>query len=369
MFDFIVIGAGISGASVAYFLKQSGKKVLVIDKSKIASGGSGAAGAFLSPKICSDSSYTLFVNRAFEFSLRFYKENFASFLRDDGILRILKSKEEFQNCKKSENILPKFEFLTSKDVGFLKKDTVSNGGYLFEGGALIDSIGVIKEMLKDMEVKEDLHVKSLKKIEEGYEIEGIKTKGVVFCTGSEIIGDFPYIKLKKIYGHRADIKTDTKVPFHIHKECSISSSRDGIVHIGATHIPNYRFKGESQHEQELNQMLKKAKSYIDFKNFEIKKVHFGCRSSSFDFFPIVGKLIDYKATLEKFPYIKKGTKVPKEKYIYHKNLYIHTGVGARGFVLSPFGAKLLTAHILNSTQMEKEIDTDRVFVKYSKKST
>ncbi|HFS82645.1 MAG TPA: FAD-dependent oxidoreductase, partial [Epsilonproteobacteria bacterium] len=50
-YDAIVIGAGIAGASAAYFLREKGDRVLVLDKQGIARGGSGAAGAFVSPKI------------------------------------------------------------------------------------------------------------------------------------------------------------------------------------------------------------------------------------------------------------------------------------------------------------------------------
>ena len=50
MYDIAIVGAGINGSSVAYeFLKQN-KKVILFDQDTIASGGSGAAGAFISPK-------------------------------------------------------------------------------------------------------------------------------------------------------------------------------------------------------------------------------------------------------------------------------------------------------------------------------
>ena len=51
VYDTIIIGAGIAGATTAHMLTQKGQSVLVLDKNGIASGGSGAAGAFVSPKI------------------------------------------------------------------------------------------------------------------------------------------------------------------------------------------------------------------------------------------------------------------------------------------------------------------------------
>jgi len=77
-----------------YALVWSGMAI-VIEKDKIASGGSGAAGAFLSPKISSGSLYTAFINEAFEFSIKFYKDNFSEFLEQKGILRLLKMKTKF----------------------------------------------------------------------------------------------------------------------------------------------------------------------------------------------------------------------------------------------------------------------------------
>ncbi len=51
-YDYVIVGAGIAGCSVAYFLheKEPTKKILILDRhSDIAHGASGAAGAFLSP--------------------------------------------------------------------------------------------------------------------------------------------------------------------------------------------------------------------------------------------------------------------------------------------------------------------------------
>ena len=114
-------------------------------------------------------------------------------------------------------------------------------------------------------------------------------------------------------------------------------------------------------------MIELAKSYLKFDGFEVKKVNFGARNSSLDFFPVLGQIIDVKKTLEKYPYIKKGSKVPKEKHIYYPNLFVHSGLGARGFVLAPTTSKILAEHICTHSNIPKRLDTQRLFIKFAKK--
>ena len=342
---------------------------MLLEKDTLSSGGSGAAGAFLSPKICSNSTYTSFVNKAFNFSIAFYKENFSSFLRQDGILRILKSEKDIQKCKNPPKEIRDVKFLKQNEMEYISKEIAPFGGYFFENGALVDSKGLVSAMAKNFDVKEGVFVEQLEKIEELYKVGSYRSKGVIVCTGSDIeFEGFEYIKLKKTYGHRVDIKTDVKLPFHLHKNYSVSSNKNSTIHIGATHIPMYKYS-DIEVKKELERMIKEASSYIDLKEFKIEKNHFGARSCSFDFFPIVGKVIDYKKTLQRYPYIKKGSKVPSSKYIYHDNLYIHTAHGARGFVLSPYTAWKLAEHIKNDISLPKEISTERIFLKFARDKT
>jgi len=369
LFDFAVIGAGISGACTAYFLKKYGKKVVVIDKSKIASGGSGAAGAFLSPKICSNSVYTSFVNEAFKYSVGFYKENFPQFLNQSGILRLLKNKDDIQKCKRYEKQLPfNSKYLRQDDIENVNKNAFQFGGYFFEDGSVIDSVGIIRSMLKNIEVIENLHVNMLNYKDDFYSFEDIKAKGVVICAGkTDDFEEISYIGLKNIYGHRLDIKTSTNIPFHLHKSCSVSASSHGLVHIGATHIPNYKYRDDEDYTCEIEEMIKLAKSYVDFEDFKVKNIHFGARNSTYDFFPAFGAVINAKETLSKYLYIKKGTLVPKNKYIYYPNMYVHCGMGARGFVWAPQTAEILVKNICENSQINKKFDTTRLFLKYAKK--
>ncbi len=223
-------------------------------------------------------------------------------------------------------------------------------------------------MLQNIEVIESLHVEHLNYTDGYYQIGDIRAKGIVLCAGnSQDFDEIKFCMLKDIYGHRLDVKTSTVLPFHMHKSCSISADKRGIVHIGATHIPGYKYDKIDKYEDKIEELENLAKSYVDFDGFEVKNTHFGVRNSTLDFFPVIGKVVDAQNSLKKYPYIKKGSLVPKEKYLYYPDMYILSGVGARGFVIAPKLASILAQNICTKLQINKELDTQRLFVKYAKK--
>jgi len=284
-------------------------------------------------------------------------------------LRLLKNENEILKCKQYEKNLPKnFKYLKPNQISFVKKNECKFGGYFFKDGATIDSKGVIIKMLNDIKVIEGFHVKHLNFIDGSYAIGDIRAKGVILCVGnSKEFEQLEFCLLKNIYGHRLDINTSTTLPFHIHKSYSVSASKDKMIHIGATHIPNYKYDDSKSYEEIIEKMITFAKSYVEFDDFKIDKIHFGARNSTLDFFPVVGKVIKAKETLEKYPYIRNGSLVPKEKYEYHPNMFILSGLGARGFVFAPKIAEILTQNICNNIPIGKKLDTQRLFVKFSKK--
>jgi glycine/D-amino acid oxidase-like deaminating enzyme len=108
------------------------------------------------------------------------------------------------------------------------------------------------------------------------------------------------------------------------------------------------------------------------KEFGLKELKFiqafgGARAASYDYFPVIGTLIDAERTIEAFPYLKKGSKVPVQKFIHHKNLYILNGVGGRGFVLSPYLAYELSEHIINGKLLDEHLTSSRLFTRYARK--
>jgi len=88
------------------------------------------------------------------------------------------------------------------------------------------------------------------------------------------------------------------------------------------------------------------------------------RAGSKDYFPLVGQVIDVPYMLETYPAITRGTK-PKLKHI--NNLYVLNGLGGRGFVFAPLMAKILAEHIVESKELDKRVNPDRLFLKWCRR--
>jgi|GEM_PF-3036679 len=73
-FDFIVVGGGIAGGVIGLELKRSGYRVGVLEKrGEFLEGASGAAGAFLFPKVGLDTLYTRFINWGIKLGMEFWQ--------------------------------------------------------------------------------------------------------------------------------------------------------------------------------------------------------------------------------------------------------------------------------------------------------
>ena len=381
-YDFIIVGAGIAGCSVAHNLSKEFKNILLIDRnSEVAAGASGAAGAFLSPLLGKPNKLKDLVTDALKYSVNFYKQNAKELIINKGVLRLSKNKQDEEKFKE---YIPYFDFEYQ-----LKED-----GYFFNIGSKVDSIEMCKYLSKDVEKRFNYEVEK-KEYKNGIWIlnDNLEAKNLILTTGADIsLVDEDYFKIRPVWGQRIDITTTTNVPYNYHKECSISSSikfdeNKYQVSIGATHhrfdcdhkvcsyclkIPNISDKPRFTCDNNISnsnteKLLELSKDILDLKDVEVLNIKIGARASSVDYFPMLGEIIHSEQTLLKYPYIKKGAKVPSKDYILYKNLYVLNGVGGRGFVLSPFLAKQLVDHIISKKQIDNDIATNRLFKRWARK--
>jgi len=366
-YDAIVIGAGIAGCSSAYFLKERGLDVLVLDRAGIAaSGGSSAAGAFVSPKIGKGSSLQSLTNEAFEFAKDFYAENFPQHFSQTGVIRIPKDGDDAQKFSEYEKFnSSKREFMDAKrllNLG-IKQEHES---FLFNEAGVCDAPKMCQALIEKIPYAQ-YEVKRLKYENGLWRVGEYGAKKLIIATGYENrLFEMRYMGVRGTWGSRGDYESDIKLEVSMHQKISVSANIDGVVKIGATHEKEVgaciRCTGEP-----LEGLFKMASTMVDTSDFRLKETFCGMRSGSKDYFPLVGSVIDVNEMLATNPKLVRGAKL-KEGLNYFENLYVHNGLGGRGFVFAPLMAKMLAEHIVEGKEIDKRVNPDRLFLKWCRKS-
>ncbi len=371
MYDIAIIGAGINGCSVAYEFANSGKKVILFDEQGVAGGGSGAAGAFISPKFSKAGDLKELLHDAFVYSLDFYEKNFPSYLTKAPLLHIAQDEED-SAILKYYKLNTSFALKTPSNtvLNSLRAEVKMQENLCMDGG-VVDASGVCYAMSKSLKFVQE-KVKTLVEKDAMWVLnEKYLATHVVFATGAyESILKEPYIKLRGVWGHRIDIKTTTQNTSSIHQFVSISPSKNGVLAIGATHNVHYHPQLATmpyEVEEGRLELLEKASRTLKLDNIEILKDYTGLRSGSFDYLPLVGKLVNSEQTLAQ----KNGnfkTKNPNyESYAYYPNLYMINGSGGYGFVLAPYLAKMLREFVLEDKKIDARVNPARFFARWAKK--
>ena len=371
MYDVVIIGAGINGCSVANEFLRDKKKVLVLDKDGIASGGSGAAGAFISPKFSKAGELKAVIEEAFLYSMEYYEKYFEEHFTKAQLLHIAKDEAE-------ENTLRIFKEKTSlalKKVDTKVKASLTQAAlsceYVSLDAGIVDAQKMCQAMIEGAkflrhQVQNIVH-------EDGYWIidDTYAAKELVLATGAyKSLLSEPYIELRGVWGHRVDVTTTTQNPYSIHQFVSISPSSDNKLAIGATHNVHYHPETSREPynvEEGRSELLQKAARTINLSDVEIVKDYMGLRSGSFDYMPLVGPLVLSNETLQ---CCKKKIRVKKpdfKEFIYYPNLYMINGSGGYGFVLAPYLARILKEHITGAQEIREGLSPARFFARWAKK--
>jgi tRNA 5-methylaminomethyl-2-thiouridine biosynthesis bifunctional protein len=364
-YDTIIIGAGIAGCCAAYTLQQKGQKVLLLDRSGVAaSGGSGAAGAFVSPKIGKGSALQTLTNEAFHFAKDFYLKHFPEHFHQTGVIRIPKDLEDTEKFST-------YEAFNDSKYRWVKKEELktlgiknSEDSFMFEEAGVCDApemCGAILEQVPHTQYD----VKSLSFEDGVWRVGEYSSKNIVLATGYQNdLFDMRYMGVKGTWGSRGDYRSNLDLEVSMHKSISVSANVNGIIKIGATHVkskePCMVCDGEP-----LKGLFESASEMVDTSDFVLKETFCGMRSGSKDYFPLVGSVIDVPFMLENYPAITRGLK-PTLKMI--DNLYVCNGLGGRGFVFAPLMAERLAESIVKGMEIDSRVNPNRLFLKWCRKS-
>ena len=389
LYDVVVIGTGIAGCSVAYALQQKGQDVLLVDRSAApASGGSGAAGAFVSPKIGKGSPLQSLTNEAFEYAKEFYLEHFPEQFTQSGIVRMPKDAEDAQKFKLYEEFnISKYEYLNAEQLASLgireKHDS-----FLFDEAGVCDAQGMCQAIWERVAFRQfevvalrQAQGPSIRQAQEPFAqqteeptwvltssavAESVEARHIVLATGYQNdLLDIRYMGVRGTWGSRGDYYSTLELEKSMHKKISISNNINGVIKLGATHNkakdPCVVCDGRP-----LASLEAQAKEMIDTGDFVRKETFCGMRAGSKDYFPLVGRVVDSPWMLDTYPKILKGAK-PTLDHI--DNLFICNGLGGRGFVFAPLMAKWLSELIVEGREMDSRVDPDRLFLKWCRRSS
>ena len=371
-FDVAVIGAGINGCAAAWFLARSGLKVALFDREGIASGGSGAAGAFISPKISKSGPLKQIMDDAYAFSLAFYATEFSASFTPAPQLHIAKFDDE--NAKVTH-----FREHTPMHVGdapdayrsLLTDEAREFASVFFQHSGIVDAEAACRAMAEAATLFCE-EVQTLERSSGLWRVGSIQAKRVVLATGAyEPVMPEPYIALRAVWGHRIDIRTSERVEGIIHHRVSLApTDAAGRSAVGATHDLKYhpqRSAAPYDVEAGRKELLEKVRSTVRLGEIEILRDYTGLRSGSNDYLPMLGRLVDSEATLAAHPELRKGARVAPEAYCYHEGLYMINGSGGYGFVLAPYLAAQLERHIGRGEPIDPRIEPSRFFGRWAKK--
>ena len=372
VYDVAVIGAGINGCAITHKLLQEGKSVALFDKDGIAQGGSGAAGAFISPKFSKAGALKHHIGEAFVFSLAYYTQHFSSSVtlapllhiakdeKDDEILRVYKQSSQLKFLEVEEQFLHRLTH-ESQQREILSLEA-----------AIVEPLGVCRAMVEGATFFQSEVVTLACNTQGEWCInDSLQAKKIVLATGAyKKVIDEEYIRLRGVWGHGIDIETTTRNPYSVHQFVSISPSKNNRLAIGATHNVNYHpqtTKEPYDVQEGRRELLEKASRTLKLDNIKILKDYTGLRSGSFDYLPLVGNVVDSHATLACCQKKLRVKKADFSNFVYHKNLYIINGSGGYGFVLAPYLAQILYGQIYNNQKIDETLDVARLFARWAKR--
>lgn len=373
IYDVIIIGAGINGCCSAYTLAQAGLNVALVDQEDIASGGSGAAGAFISPKISKAGELKDIMGEAHAEALTFYTTHFPQFTLTKPLLHIANSPQESEKLEhfKRETILQHSK-IDNELKSLLTSEATADSYIYFSEGAVVEAQGVCNAMAEGIDFY-NLKIEKLIHDDGVWQIGDLLAKHLVLTIGAyPKLLPIDYVGLRGIWGHRIDCETSTHIPCILHHHVSISpTTKEGIVAIGATHDVHYSpFSGEVYDmEQGRGILLDKASKTLKLNNINIINDYCGLRSGSNDYLPMLGNLVDAEATLQKHPHLKHGEKVDTSEYTYYPNLTMINGSGGYGFVLAPYLAKRLVEWLVEGKELNPILSPSRFFPRWAKRQS
>ncbi len=343
-YDYIIVGQGIAGTSIAYYLTQLGKTILVVDP-EFTNATQVAAGN-INPITGRSYTKSWLIDELLEEALKFYG-NLSSLLKlqcikNQEIYRPLRSAKE-ENKWMSRVVDPFYEGYVDchqhqEEINGLIAKPLSygkiNNAYQVQTDNVIQGY---RNYLKQQGVflSESFSFSDFKHDENKVEYKDIKAKRIVFCEGYGIKENpfFNTLPISPTKGEALFIHFDEELNCSIRDKTFVTPQGDSYW-VGS----NYEWDvtddtpsqiGRSKLLDQLNEFFIADYTIVD---------HIaGIRPCTRDRKPVIGKHESFD------------------------NLFVFNGLGTKGTSLAPYFAKHFCAHLEQQKELLGEIDIRRFY--------
>ncbi|PTX41621.1 glycine/D-amino acid oxidase-like deaminating enzyme [Christiangramia gaetbulicola] len=348
MFDYIIVGLGLSGLAVAEELEKRGKKFIVFEDNSQSS--SYVAGGIFNPVILKRFTPAWNAAEQMKTALPFYEELeqklHIKFIHNWNIYRRFHSAEEQNDWFLA---LDKPRLAPFLDPELKRNDNpniiadYSFGKVLQTGnidtGNLLDSY---RQYLKDSDrlKVERFDYSKLDKQDDYFNYDGVKTKKIIFCEGFGLKKN-PYFNYLPLRGNKGEYITiyseDLKLDFAVKSSVFLMPMGNNLYKAGATY--DHEDKTPETTSKAREKLVKDLKALIRC-DFDVVDQEAGIRPAVADRKPLVGP----------HPEID--------------NIYCCNGFGSRGVLIAPNMSKALLDYIEGSAELDPEIDLNRFTKKH-----
>jgi len=344
--DYIIVGQGIAGTTLAFKLIEKGHSVKVLDNEHKSS-SSLIAGGVTHPMSFKRIILSWKADQLIPYAIKYYnvleKKYNQQIFYPQKMARIIASIEEQNNWQGKtadpplNNILYDFnENLSQHPVNA----PYGLGGVNLAGRLDIKTyLNLVKEDIKEHFLSKQFNHSELEVKEDRVIYKDLIASNIIFCEGYKYIENpyFNYLPNNLTKGEILIIKSDNIPPILLSKGCFLLPIGNNHFILGATYQWN-NFNSNTT-EDSKEELLEKLKQLGDFK-FEIIEQRAGVRPTIPDRRPILGRH-------------------PKMS-----NVILFNGLGSKGVMIAPFYADHLIEHLETNKEIDKEVSIDRFSKKH-----
>lgn len=348
MYDYIVVGLGLSGLCIAEQLERKGRSFVVFEDNSLTS--SKVAGGIYNPVILKRFTLAWEADKQLKYAIPFYKQLEAkfetNFLEPFSIHRRFHSAEEQNQWFEASDKLRLSPFLSSQLVKALNPNIKSefSFGKVQQTGALATE-KLITFYSSYLEEKKQLKYSNfdysqLKIKENSVVYKNIEAKNIIFCDGFNLTQNpyFDYLPMRGNKGEYIIIESEAlQLKQAVKSSVFVIPLGDNLYKVGATY----------NHQDKTQQPTLAAKEKLEIQLKELLDCEY----------KVVDQVAGIRpATKDRRPMLGKHPK--------YEHLFVCNGFGSRGVLIAPIISERLLNFIEEDIPLSPEVDIHRFTKKH-----